>query len=138
LLLLTIQFFHNKIKGDEIIRNVDIIPDIKRNIGEEWTPKNKYTEGKINKTTYVAKRIIETNDTDIEFAIRKANELLLRKTKYINKFINSGGEINYYITIVSNKKYIFELSPEIFKECALLGIKIGVELYADIENNDFE
>jgi hypothetical protein len=138
LLLLSVQFFHNEINSDEIIQNINIVPDIKRNVGEEWTPKNKNTEGKINEMTYVAKTIIKTNDIDIEFAIKNTNEILLKNINYINEFISSGGEIYYYITIVSSKKYTFELSPEIIRECALLGIKIGVELYADIENNDFE
>jgi hypothetical protein len=111
---------------------------VKRNVGEEWTPKNKQTEGKINEITYVAKTIIKTNNTDIENAIKNANELLMKNINYINKFTNSEGEIYYYITIVSTKKYGFDLSPEIIKECAILGIKIGVELYADITEDNFE
>jgi hypothetical protein len=138
LLLLSVCFSHKKISSDEIIKNINIIPDVKRNVGEEWTPKNKQTEGKINEITYVAKKIINTNDIDIENAIKNANELLMKNINYINKFINSGGEIYYYITIVSTKNYVFELSPEIIKECSILGIKIGVELYADIEKDNIE
>ena len=138
LLLLSVRFSHKKISSDEIIQNINIIPDVKRNVGEEWKPKNNQTEGRINEITYVAKTIIKTNNTDIENAIKNANELLMKNINYINKFINSGGEIYYYITIVSTKKYVFELSPEIIKECAILGIKIGVELYADIVEDNFE
>jgi len=138
LLLLSVRFSHKKISSDEIIQNINIIPDVKRSVGEEWTPKNKQTEGKINEITYVAKTIIKTNDIDLENAIKKANELLMKNLNYINKFNNSGGKIDYYITIVSTKYYGFDLSPEIIKECAVLGIEIGVELFADIEKSNFE
>jgi hypothetical protein len=138
LLLLSVRFSHKEISSDEIIQQINIIPDVKRNVGEEWTPKNKQTERKINEITYVAKTIIKTNNTDIENAIKNANELLIKNINYINKFTNSGGEIYYYITIVSTKNYVFELSPEIIKECAILGIKIGVELYADIAEDNSE
>jgi hypothetical protein len=138
LLLLSVRFSHKKISSDEIIENINIIPDVKRNVGEEWIPKNKQTDGKINEITYVAKTIIKTNNIDIENAIKNANELLMKNINYINKFTSSGGEIYYYITIVSTKNYVFELSPEIIKECAILGVEIGVELYADIEEDKFE
>jgi hypothetical protein len=138
LLLLSVRFSHKKISSDEIIQNINIIPDVKRSVGEEWTPKNKQTEGKINEITYVAKTIIKTNDIDLENAIKNANEILMKDINYINKFNDSGGEIDYYITIVSTKHYVFGLSPEIIKECAVLGIEIGVELFADIEKSNLE
>ena len=48
-----------------------------------------------------------------------------------NSRSHTGGKIGYYIALYTRRYYVFELSPDILKQCEELHVNLGFEIFLD-------
>ncbi|GHU10465.1 hypothetical protein FACS1894151_09850 [Spirochaetia bacterium] len=133
--ILSIRFWHPSMKPKDIINNINLIPNATQTVCENYKLLDGNKINKINKETYVAFAFYKSENNDVANAIENANSYLNDKICFLKKFKQTGGRCEYYITIVSEREYIFILTSETIKVCSDLGIEISVELYADLKKN---
>jgi hypothetical protein len=127
---LSVRFWHHLLSADEITSKIQRKPTVSRSVGEEFvTPKGRKLD-RINKETYIsyALPITSYNLTD---AIRTANSFLFENMAAVNELKKKGARIDYYLTVEQKNKCIFEIQPELFRDCSNLGISLGVEIYPE-------
>jgi hypothetical protein len=128
-ILLTVQLWHPFLSADEIIKQIQKEPKVTQNIRENFvTPKGRIMDH-VNKETYIAYRLSPANEDDLVDAIRMANSFLFENIDIFNKIKETGGKINYYLSIDQKDLATFIIPPELFKDCSELGITLSVEIY---------
>jgi hypothetical protein len=134
---LYITFEHASILADEIVANIDYTPSSKQTVGQKLTPPHgKPLEHITNKRTFVVYRLPPDIDDDLEYSIKRANDFLSKYKPFLKEFYATGGSVRCSITIISKKHYSFELPPELILEIAELGVKLEVEIYAELEDDE--
>jgi hypothetical protein len=129
-LMLSIRLRHPNIQAEDIVNNIKTVPVIARTGGKKYiTPFGK-TTNRINKETYVVYNCQEVGQMGLSDAIKAANTFLVRNIDYFNEFRKQGGKCDYYITLDSKSSYAFTLDAELVRDCAKIGIGIGVEVFA--------
>jgi hypothetical protein len=129
-LFLSVRLWHPFINAEEIVNNINREPNLSQTFGTNYmSPSGKKTN-RINKETYIVYDFQnDIVDNDLSDAIQIANAFLFENINYLNIFKKSGGRCDYYITIESERKYVFTMTPEVLNDCAKLGIEIGVEIF---------
>lgn len=136
LLILSIRLWHPTISAESIISSIGCHPEVIQRAGEQKkTKKGSPLEG-FYEQTYIAFEYLREPDSNLSSAIVKANKYLSSIKSFIFQFIASGGRIDYYISIVSQTWFAFEIYPELIQECADLQVSIGVEIFADIPRSE--
>ncbi|GLS05285.1 hypothetical protein GCM10007860_24350 [Chitiniphilus shinanonensis] len=92
------------------------------------TPKGKALEG-FYKETYWFYNFGALSSDDASLEIEAANRWLRDRKGFLSSFISSGGKAQYYITVGAEQHYAFELSQGLIKECAELGVGLGLEFF---------
>jgi hypothetical protein len=130
-----VRLFHPYFKPEEITGRIEEKPVTTQTAGEPFkTPKGRETS-RINTQTFVVYDF-SIDDNNLVEAIKTGNGFLLKNIDFINELKRTGGKCDYYITSNSRDKFTFYISPEIFNECAALGIHLNVEIYFNPETNE--
>ena len=130
-ILLTVQLWHPFLSADEIIKQIKKEPKATQNVGEKFvTPKGRIMDY-VNKDTYIAYSLSPANEDDLVDAIRMANSFLFENIDIFKKLKETGGRIDYYLSIDQKDVSTFIIPPELFKDCSDLGITLGVEIYPE-------
>jgi hypothetical protein len=123
--------------ADDIAINIDCVPSSKQTVGQKLTPPHgKPLEHITNKRTFVVYKLPSSFDNELEHSIKQANAFLSRHRDFLKEFYAARGSVRCRITIISKKEYSFELPPELIQEIAELGVKLEVEIYADLEDDE--
>jgi hypothetical protein len=129
-IFLSVRFWHPFLSADEIVKQIQKKPAISQNAGEYFTTPRGRKMSQINKETYIVYDLPITSH-DLTDALRMANNFLLENLDFLNKLKQTGGRSDYYLTIEQKGKFVFEIPPELFKDCSDLGITLGVEIYPE-------
>jgi hypothetical protein len=133
---LSITFEHTSMSADDIAINIDYVPSNKQTVGQKLTPPHgKPLEHITNKRTFVVYKLPSGPDNELEHSIERANAFLSKHKNFLRQFYASGGAVRCRITIISKKHYAFELSPELIKETFNLGARLGIEIFAEEEDD---
>jgi hypothetical protein len=124
---------------EEIVINIDYTPFSKQTAGQKFTPPyGKPLEHVTNKRTFVVYKLPPSTYDDLEYSIEQANNFLSKYKSFLKEFYKDGGSTRCSVTIISKKKYTFELPPELIREMSDLGVKLEVEIYAEVEDDEGE
>jgi len=132
----SIQLFHLSLSSTEIKGYFNMVPNIQASVNEQRvTSTGVYLDAKYDRT-YLCYHIIDLKDNIIELerAIEITNSHFSSKVKnfdFLNSFIQTGGKIGYYIALYTRRYYVFELSPDILKQCEELHVNLGIEIFLD-------
>lgn len=118
--ILSVQIRHPKIESKILKQKFEF----GRMLGTEFSVNGKMDmrRGKVSNTrniSYLAYLLFELQPiSDLEKIINDANSRLeksIKNKKWFHHFIDTGGTVSYYITLVVNEYDSFELSPETLK-----------------------
>lgn len=94
------------------------------------TPSGRDIDGKYAETYWVY-RLDDRNDADLGEAIKVANEWMRLRSTFMGDFTQTGGAVEYYVSVTAKGRLAVELSPSLLAQCAQLGAQISVEVFSD-------
>jgi len=128
---------HPSITADEISKDLGLQPTKSINVGsKKYSPNGEVYLG-ISEDTYWRCNLhsdqrARAEEMYLEDFLVNQNAKLEKSKSFLNKLVESGGYIEYFIGVFGGEYAIMAtLSPSLLKQTAELNIAIGFDIYAN-------
>jgi hypothetical protein len=126
---LSFRALHPNMTANDIEQALSLKVRVSNTAGEKrMTPKGKPLDG-TNKNSYCSFRLSEGPDTDLEAEINKWNKAFSSKRSFFTRFVETGGQFEYFIGLFLNGNSGFSLSVEAMRGMEELGIELALDIY---------
>jgi hypothetical protein len=122
--------FHPKKTAQEVIDQFGLQANFIHSVGSQrTTPKGTLLDG-VYERTYVSFPLdIEENKSVEDFLMQIINAEFLDNEDYMNKFISSGGKLEFFLGIYCEDACGIELEQELIQKLAKKGVGVSLDIY---------
>lgn len=129
----SVRVWHPLMSAAHVCSHLGLEPEYFRSIGEPRAAPNGRLLGGVNEQTYVWARLVYKERVELGVQLNACYEDLRERHAFIHEIVESGGEVEFYVSIFLKGLGGFRLDPGLVKKFAVLGIGLSVELYPDDE-----
>lgn len=129
----SIRAWHPQMSATHVSSHLGLDPEYFTSIGDPRAAPNGRLLGGVNEQTYVCARLVYKECVELGAQLSDCYEDLRERHAFIHEIVESGGEVEFYVSIFLKGLGGFCLDPELVKKFAVLGIGLSVELYPDDE-----
>lgn len=129
-LTLSVRLWHQSMAPEDISAAMQATPNVVHAVGaERKTPAGKPIGGQYHES-YWANTLDEREDADLAEAVNVANEWMRHRVDFLREFSQTGGRVDYYVTITANDRLAVELTPNVLAECVQFGAQLSIEVFS--------
>lgn len=130
---ISVRVWHPHMSAAHVLSRLGLEPEYFRSIGEPRAAPNGRLLGGVNEQTYVCARLVYKEVVELGVRLDACYEDLRERHAFIQEIVETGGEIEFYVSIFLKGLGGFRLDPGLLKKIAGSGIAFSVELYPDDE-----
>lgn len=129
----SLRVWHPQMSATLVSSHLGLEPEYFRSVGEPRAAPNGRLLGGVNEQTYVCAWLVYKERVELGVQLNACYEDLRERHAFIHEIVESGGEVEFYVSIFLKELGGFRLDPGLVKKFAVLGIGLSVELYPDDE-----